>query len=434
MTSLNVIRGACSHDCPDTCIWQVTVENGRAVGLQGDPDHPFTRGTLCAKVNHYLDRVYHPDRVLHPLRRTGAKGTARFERVSWESALDEIATRWRAMIHRHSATTILPYSFAGNQGVIQIGGLGSRFFSRMGASRLDRGLCGATATAGLAITNGSGIGIDPEHIRHSRFILLWGTNTIVTNLHLWPVIREARENGAKVVVIDPIRTRTAEAADWHLAPTPGSDAALALGMMHVIVRDGLHDTDYIQRYTTGFEALAGRLQEYPPERVSAITGLEAADIERLAREYATTRPSLVRPLIGLEHHHNGAMMFRTLACLPAITGAWRDRGGGLFRSSGALLGSCLNSNAVNRPDLEDTSLRRFNMAHLGRVLLDTTLDPPISSLFVWNTNPAGSTPNQRSILQGLAREDLFTVVHDLFVTDTARYADLVLPATSQIEH
>jgi anaerobic selenocysteine-containing dehydrogenase len=310
----------------------VNVQDGRATGLAGDPGHPFTRGTLCAKVNHYLERVYHPDRVLHPLKRVGPKGEGRFARVTWDEALADIADRWRAIAKESGPEAILPYSSAGVQGVIQEASLDRRLFGSMGCSRLHRGICGAVASAGLRATIGVGSGIDPEDVVHSRFIVLWGTNTIVTNLHFWPLVRDAQARGAKVVVVDPIRTRTADAADWHLPIRPATDALLMLAMMHVMVRDGLVDTDFVARHAVGYEQLAARAAEYAPGTVAAAVGLPAADIERFAREYATTRPSLIRPLIGIEHHRNGAMLFRTLACLPVLSGAcaiaaavWRAR-------------------------------------------------------------------------------------------------------------
>ena len=431
---LTVLRGACAHDCPDTCIWQVSVQSGRAVHLQGDPDHPLTRGVLCTKVNHYLERVYHPERVLQPLRRVGAKGSGRFEKISWEAALKEIAERWQRIMAESGAEAILPYSLAGNQGLIQGGSLDQRLFGLLGCSVLERNLCGVVASAGLTATQGTPIGMDPEELRHSRCIVLWGTNTLVTNLHLWPVITAAQRQGAMVVVIDPIRTRTAMAADWHLAPKPGSDAALALAMMHVIVRDDLVDHDYVSKYADGYGALVERVRDYSPEVVAPLTGIAASDIERLARLYATTQPAALRPLIGMEHHRNGAMIFRTIACLPVLIGAWRHRGGGLCRSTGALQFSTLDIPALTRPDVHRPGVRSLNMRDLGQLLLASDLSPPIRSLCVYNSNPAVTTPRQSRVIRGLEREDLFTIVHDLFVTETARYADLVLPATSQLEH
>jgi len=405
-----------------------------ATHVVGDASHPFTQGVLCAKVNHYLERVYHPDRVLHPLKRVGAKGEGRFVRVSWDEALGDIASRWHTITAEYGAEAILPYSSAGVQGLVQQASLDMRLFGSMGCSGLDRNICGAVASAGMSATIGTGTGIDPEQIVHSRYIVLWGTNTIVTNLHYWPYVREAQRRGAKVVVVDPIRTRTAEAADWHLPIAPGQDATLALAMMHVMVRDGLVDLDYVNAHAVGYDALVERVKQYAPDVVASAVGLPAADIERFAREYATTTPSLLRPLIGLEHHRNGAMQFRTIACLPVLSGAWKHRGGGLARSTHMLHFAVLNMDAVLMPHVHRPGVRVLNMRDLGKDLCDRTLAPPVKSLIVYGANPLVSMPNQRRTAEGLAREDLFTVVHDLFVTDTARYADYVLPATSQIEH
>jgi anaerobic selenocysteine-containing dehydrogenase len=432
--SRRIVKGACGHDCPDTCGWVVEVRDGTAEKLTGDAEHPFTRGTLCAKVNHYLERVYHPDRVLYPLKRVGPKGEARFARVTWDEALADIASRWRTIADESGAEAILPYSSAGVQGLIQMASIDRRLFGSMGCSGLDRKICGAVAAAGLEATIGCGTGIDPEDIVHSRYIVLWGTNTIVTNLHLWPLVREAQGRGARVVVVDPVRTRTAEAVDWHLPIAPATDGALALAMMHVMIRDGLVDHDYVSRYAVGYEALADRAREYDPERVSGVVGLPAADIERFAREYATTQPSLVRVLIGPEHHRNGAMLFRTIACLPVLSGAFRHRGGGLARSTHALQFAALAMDRVEMPEVQAPDVRVLNMRDLGRDLCNRDLTPPVRALMVYGANPMVSMPNQARIREGLLREDLFTVVHDLFVTDTARYADYVLPATSQIEH
>ena len=431
---LTIVRGACGHDCPDTCTWIVEVEAGKAHRLYGDPEHPFTRGTLCAKVNHYLERVYHPDRVLFPLRRVGRKGEGQFQRVSWDEALSDIAARWKAIISESGPEAIQPFSSAGNQGLIQCSSLDQRLFGLLGFGRLDMNICGAVAARGLAATMGCGTGVDPEDIVHSRYIVLWGTNTIVTNLHLWPLILEARSRGARIVVIDPIRTRTAEAADWHLPLRPGSDAALALAMMHVIIRDGLVDHDYVSQHAIGYEDLVQRVRDYSPALVATMTGLTEHEIEQFAHEYATIQPSLLRPLIGLEHHRNGAMMFRTMACLPILLGAWRHRGGGLSRSTHALQSSTLNMHDLLMPQVHQPNVRTLNMRDLGSALCSQSLAPPIQSLCVYSCNPAVTMPNQNRVLEGLRRDDLFTVVHDLFVTETAKFADYVLPATSQLEH
>ncbi|HEY0737417.1 MAG TPA: molybdopterin-dependent oxidoreductase [Herpetosiphonaceae bacterium] len=429
----SIVRGACPHDCPDTCAWHVTVENGVAITLVGDPQHPFTHGGLCAKVNHYLERVYSPDRVLYPLRRVGPKGAGTFERVSWDEALDAITGRFRSIIASDGPTAIMPYSYMGTQGLIQKGAMDGRFFARLGATRLERAICGSTGWSGIAATIGGTTPMLPEDVVHSRCIILWGTNTIVTNLHLWPFIRQAQANGAQVVLIDPLKTQTAARADWHVRPMPGTDAALALGMMHVIVAEGLHDADYVTHHTVGFDQLRARLADYPVDRVAALTGLDATDIIRLARVYATTRPAVIRLLIGLEHHAHGAMTFRNIACLPALVGAWRERGGGLLHVTAGLHFEALNAPAVEMPELQDERIRSINMVQLGQALTAPALTPPIRALLVYNSNPAAIAPNQQQVLQGLRREDLFLVVHEQFLTDTARYADYVLPATTQVE-
>ena len=429
-----VVRGACPHDCPDTCAWLVTVQDGVATRLVGDPDHPITRGGLCAKVNPYLERVYSPQRVLYPLRRTGAKGAGRFERVSWDEALGDIAARLRAIIEDAGAEAILPFSYLGTMGWIQGASLDRRFFARLGATRLERAVCGGAGSAGVSAVNGTALGMLPHDLAHSRFIVIWGGNPIVTNLHLWPRIREAKAAGATVVVIDPVRTRTAAAADWHVQPRPGTDAALALGMMRVSVDEDLHDADYVARYTHGFDALRARLDEYPPERVAELTGVPAEEIVALARAYATTRPAAIRLLIGLEHHANGAMTYRAIACLPALTGAWRHLGGGLAYFTFDLHYTAMNWAAVAMPELEDPAVREVNMVQLGRALTDPTLAPPIQALIVYGSNPMATMPNQGLVACGLRRDDLLTVVHEQFLTDTARFADYVLPATTQLEH
>ncbi len=433
MNSTTVVRGACPHDCPDTCAWQVSLKGGVAVGLRGDPAHPFTRGGLCAKVNHYVERAYSQDRVLHPLRRVGPKGAGEFERVSWDDALDDIADRLRAIIERDGPAAIMPYSYMGTQGLIQGRSLDRRFFARLGATQLVRAVCGSASGSGIAAAIGVNTGMLPEQIAHSRFIILWGTNTVVTNLHLWPFIRRAKDAGATLVVIDPLKTRTAAEADWHVRPMPGTDAALALGMMNVIVSEGLHDADYVSRHTLGFERLRERIAEYSPDRVARITGVSERDVVRLARAYAMTRPSSIRTLVGMEHRAGGATTLRAIACLPALVGAWRDLGGGLLHMTASLHFQALNGEAVEMPELQNPGVRSVNMVQLGRALTDPALDPPIKGLIVYASNPAAIAPNQNLVLEGLRREDLFTVVHEQFITDTAAHADYVLPATTQLE-
>ncbi|MGI9029836.1 MAG: molybdopterin-containing oxidoreductase family protein, partial [Ilumatobacteraceae bacterium] len=428
------VYGTCHHDCPDSCGWEVTVRDGVAVKLRGRADHPYSYGELCPKVNRFLDRVYSPDRVLHPLRRVGPKGEGRFERVSWDDALAEIATRLHDVIAEHGAEAILPFSDAGNQSLLSIMGMSERFFHHLGASLLDRAICGPTVGAGVRMTNGSSLGLDPLELRHSRLIILWATNTRLTNRHLWPTIDAARADGAKVIVIDPLRTITADAADQFIQPRPGTDVALMLALMHVLVRDGLVDRDWVDAHTIGFGELADHVAAWTPARAADICGVEAATIEQLALDYGTIRPAAIRTLIGAEHHENGAMFYRTLAVLPALVGAWQDRGGGLARSVGSYQDALVDEAALLRPDLlAGRTPRLLNMSRLGEILTDPSLDPPVAALVVWNCNPLVVVPNAELVRRGLARHDLFTVVHEQFVTDSARYAEVVLPATTQIE-
>lgn len=430
-----VVHGTCHHDCPDSCGWHVTVSDGRAVQLRGNPDHPYSAGELCPKVNRFLDRVYSPDRITTPLRRVGAKGEGRFEPVSWDDALTEIADRFRSIIDRHGPGAIVPFVSAGNQSALAIL-FPERFWNRLGAAELTGALCGAVAGAGTVSTLGTGRALDPLELRHSKLILLWATNTRLTNRHLWPTIEAARADGAQVVVIDPVRTITADSADWFVQPLPGTDVALMLAMMHVLVRDGLVDTEWVDAHTVGFDELVAHVAEWTPERAAATCGVPAPDIERLATLYGTIRPAVIRTLIGAEHHEHGAMFFRTLTCLPALVGAWRDRGGGYARSVGIWSNDVVDGVRLMRPDLRPVTRRPLPMVRLAEMLDPSPhvpLDPPVEALFVVAANPLVVVPNAEGVRRGLARDDLFTVVHDQFLTDTARYADLVLPATTQIE-
>jgi anaerobic selenocysteine-containing dehydrogenase len=428
-----IVRAACPHDCPDTCAMLVTVEGGRALRVAGDPLHPFTRGFLCTKVANYEQRTHSPERVHTCLRRTGAKGEARFEPISWDEALDEIASRFKSLAaSSEGAETILPYSYCGTMGLVQSQSMDRRFFHRLGASQLERTICASAGAAGYKATIGASIGTDPERFHDAKLILIWGTNTISANVHLWPEILEAKAKGARLISIDPRRTRTADQCDEHIAVLPGTDAALALGLMHVIFAEGLEDRDYLERHTIGAEALRSRASEYSPERVAAICGLEAETITRLARLYATTKPSVIRINYGLQRHAGGGMAVRTVACLPAIVGAWRDPAGGILLSTSGTFP--LNYPVLERPDLMPEPIpRMLNMSLLGDVLTKTD-NPPVRALYVYNSNPAAVAPDQRKVLDGLRREDLFTVVHEQFMTDTCDYADIVLPATTQLEH
>jgi anaerobic selenocysteine-containing dehydrogenase len=422
----------CPHDCPDTCVMKVEVEDGRAVALGGDPDHRFTQGFLCAKVNHYLERVYSPDRLLHPLRRVGRKGEGRFERISWEEALDAVARGFRRAIETHGPQSILPYSYAGNMGLLGYGSMDRRFFQALGASLLDRTICASAGAAAMKATIGGSLGFDPEAVVESKYIVAWGANLISSNVHLWPFVEEARRRGARLVAIDPFRSRTAERADEHVALLPGTDGALALALLHVIFRDGLADEDYIARYTVGGEALRAQAAQWTPQRAAEVTGLEAPRIERLAREYAATQPSAIRLNYGLNRHAGAGSAIRAIACLPAVTGAWRHAGGGLLLSTSGSFP--VNSDALERPDLTPPGTRKLNMSQIGRILLDRTLDPPVQAIYVYNSNPVAVAPDQEAVRRGFAREDLFVVVHELFATDTVDYADIVLPATTTLEH
>jgi anaerobic selenocysteine-containing dehydrogenase len=410
----------------------VGVENGRAVSIGGDPDHRFTQGFLCAKVNQYLDRVYSPDRILHPLRRAGRKGEGRFERITWDQALDEVAERFRGVIAEHGPQAILPYSYAGNMGLLSYASMDRRFFHALGASLLDRTICASAGFAGYIAAVGKTIGFDPEAIVHARFIVAWGANIVSSNVHLWPFIEEARRRGAILVAVDPYRSRTAEKADRHLALLPGTDAALALGVMHVIFGDGLEDRDYIDRYTNGVGALREAAREWTPQRAAEVTGLTAAEVESFARDYATRQPSAIRLNYGLNRHAGAGAAARTIASLPALIGAWRHPGGGALLSSSGTYP--VDSAALERPDLVRPGTRTINMSQIGRVLTDESLQPPVKAVFVYNSNPVAVAPDQEMVRRGFAREDLFTVVHDLFPTDTVDFADVVLPATTALEH
>jgi anaerobic selenocysteine-containing dehydrogenase len=427
-----IVRAACPHDCPDTCALHVTVAEGRAIKVEGDPDHPTTRGVLCTKVARYLDRTYSEKRVLHPLRRVGAKGEGRFERIDWDEALDTIASRFREIAESSDGPqAILPYSYAGTMGLLQYGSMDRRFFHKLGASLLDRTICATAGKAGYAATIGASIGTDLEQFENARLILIWGSNPVVSNLHLWSRVQEAKRRGARLIAIDPYRSQTAEKCHEHLALMPGTDAALALGIMHVLIAEGLIDRDYIDRYTVGFDALEQRVRDYPPSRVASLTGLREAQIVALARDYGTIEPAVIRLNYGMQRHAGGGMAIRTVACLPALVGAWRHAAGGALLSSSGTYP--INTAALERPELSWNSPRTINMSTIGDALLEAD-DPPIRALFVYNSNPVAVAPDSGKVVAGFAREDLFCVVHDVFLTDTADYADIVLPATTQLEH
>ena len=430
-----VVRGACPHDCPDSCAMLVTVEGGRATQVRGDPEHPFTRGFLCTKVNRYIERTYHPERLTHPLRRVGAKGEGKFARISWDEALGEVAERLEGIARSGDGPqAILPYSYAGTMGLVQGSSMDRRFFHLLGASKLDRTICSTAGAMGMRMTVGANIGADAEGLPESDLVLLWGTNTLTSNPHLWPFVLQARARGALVIAIDPLRTRTARQCDQWIGIRPGTDAALALGMMHVIFAEGLEDGDYLARYTVGVERLRERAKEYPPERVAAITGLPAEVIVALATRYGRSRAAFIRVNYGLQRHGGGAMAVRAIACLPAIAGHWRRAGGGVQLSTSANFE--FNRAALERPDLSPP-VRTINMIRLGHALTRSDAGvggPPVRALVVYNSNPAAVAPERGEVVRGLARRDLFTVVLEHFQTDTADWADIVLPATTQLEH
>lgn len=455
--SIRIVTGVCPHDCPDTCSWQVAVDpaSGRALDIWGHPDHPITAGTLCTKVDRYLERTYHPTRLTTPLKRSGPKGRGQFVPVSWDEALRDIAVKLRGVIAEYGPEAVLPYSYAGTMGLLQREGVSQRFFNRMGASQLARTICSEAGFEGYVYTIGATEAMEPEAFAHARLILIWGSNTVTSNVHLWPFIQSAQKQGARVIVIDPARTRTARLADEWIPIHPGTDAALALALMHVMIGEGLHDTDYVERYTIGFDALAARVQEWTPERAAALTGVDAARIRALARDYATVRPAAIRINYGLQRHAGGGMAVRTIACLPALVGAWRDVGGGIQLSTSGIFRH-LDLRTLYRPDLlAGRTPRTLNMNRLGDALsLDPAVraralhhprpvdpipgpaqaGPPVKALIVYNCNPAAVAPDQAAVLAGLRREDLFTVVLEHFQTDSADYADYVLPATTQLEH
>jgi anaerobic selenocysteine-containing dehydrogenase len=429
-----IVQAACPHDCPDTCAMQVTVErHGErriAVKIAGDPHHPPTGGTLCTKVSRYLERTYHADRVLTPLRRIGRKGAGRFEPVSWDRALDEITLRLGAIAARNPEA-ILPYSYAGTMGLVQGESMAQRFFNKLGASRLDRTICSEAGSQGLRHTLGASVGMDMEQFENSRQIIFWGTNAVGSNLHLWSRAQEAKRRGARLIAIDPYRSLTAERCHEHIAPLPGTDGALAFGIMHVLIREGWLDRDYIERYTLGFAALAERALTYDPQRVAQICGIGAGTIERLAHDYWQVRPTAIRLNYGMQRTRGGGNAVRAIACLPALAGHWRDPAGGLLLSSSGTFE--VDEDALGRPELlAGRAPRTINMSAIGEALLRAT--PPVEAVIVYNSNPVAVAPQSSEVARGFARDDLFTVVLEHFQTDTADYADFILPATTQLEH
>ncbi len=432
------VHAACPHDCPDTCAMLVQVRDGVAIRVGADPDHRPTAGALCTKVSRYVERTYHPDRLLHPMKRTGAKGEGRFERIAWDEALDTIASRLTA-IAALDAERIVPYSYAGTMGLVQGEGMAQRFFNRLGASRLHRNICAEAGTVGYQYTLGPRFGTDIERVQDAKLIVFWGANAIASSLHFWSRAQEARRNGARLIAIDPYRSLTAEKCHDHIALLPGTDSALALGLMHVLIRDGLIDDDYVARHTIGFDDLKTRVADFPPERVASLCGIEAAEVEMLAHEYGTVARrgdgALIRVNYGVQRAAGGGMAVRNVTCLPALVGAFRHAAGGVLLSTSAA--GSIDRKAVERPDLlAGRTPRTINMTTIGDDLLraDGPTFAKIDALIVYNSNPVAIAPDSRRVAAGFAREDLFTVVLEHFQTDTADYADILLPATTQLEH
>ncbi|MCD6665771.1 MAG: molybdopterin oxidoreductase family protein [Hydrogenophaga sp.] len=431
----STVRGACPHDCPDTCALLTTVQDGRAIRVQGNPAHRHTDGALCTKVSRYTERSYHPDRILTPLRRTGPKGSGQFTPVSWDEALDEIASRLKPIAAR-DPQAILPYSYAGTMGLVQSEGMAARFFHRLGASHLERTICATAGGEGLVHTLGGKVGMKVEHFAESKLILIWGSNSIGSNLHFWRVAQQAKRDGARLVCIDPRRTETADKCHEHIALLPGTDAALALALMHELIVNDWLDHDYIARHTLGWERLRERALQWPPERAAQVCGVPVEQIRRLARDYGTTKPAAIRLNYGMQRVRGGGNAVRAIACLPALVGAWRDRAGGLLLSASGFFP--IRRQALHRPDLlAGRTPRTINMVTIGDDLLreaSPPFGPKIEALIVYDSNPVAVAPESGKVVQGFAREDLFTVVLEHFQTDTADYADIILPATTQLEH
>lgn len=423
------IYGACPHDCPDTCGLITEVENGRAINFYADPEHPITEGWLCAKVRPYLEHVYHPDRLQYPLRRVGPKGSGQWQRITWDEAIATITTRWREIIDQYGPAAILPYSYSGTLGLVQMAVCNQRLWNRLGASQLQRSICGSAAEYAVEATLGARHTPPYADVVHSRLVIIWGHNPVSTAPHFMPHLKEAQRQGCRVVVIDPRRTRTARGADWHIAPLPGTDGVLALGLAHLIVAKNLHHAAWLEANTVGWPEFRRRLAAYEPALVAEITGLPEQQIIDLAHLYATSQPALIKMADGLQRHLNGGQTVRAICALPAITGQYGTCGGGLAYSASGYLKWAGLQLWENCPP----PARSVNMNRLGAALTGEVTDPPIMSLYVYGSNPAAIAPNAGLIVQGLQREDLFTVVHELFMTDTANYADIVLPATSQLE-
>ncbi|QSA95476.1 molybdopterin-dependent oxidoreductase [Methylococcus sp. EFPC2] len=425
-------HGGCPHDCPDTCSMIYQVEDGKLTGVKGNPDHPMTRGGLCVKLKDYEKRHYHPDRLLYPMRRSGPKGSKQFTRISWDEALDEIVSRWQAIIAEYGPQAIVPYSYLGNQGLVHGLNGGDAFFNRLGATVTERTFCGEGSSTAWLLTVGPTAGVDPESFIHANYIIIWACNSVSTNLHHWHIVKEAQKKGAKLVVIDAYASKTAKEADWHIAPKPGTDGALAMAMIHTIIEEGLVDQDYVDNYTIGFDELKERAKTRDAKWAEAITGIPADTIRTLAREYATTQPAAIRLGVALERHKGGGQAIRAVSCLPALTGAWQYVGGGALQFP--VWEHPYKFDVICRPDLIPEGTRVINALQLGRVLTnEPPAGSPIKSLMCWNANPVTQAPETDKIVQGLLNEDLFMISAEHFISDTAMYADILLPAAMGAE-
>ncbi|MDM5330228.1 molybdopterin oxidoreductase family protein [Neobacillus sp. CF12] len=432
MRSNGVFKSVCPLDCPDQCGLLLHKEDGKVVKVEGDPEHPVTKGNICNKVRNMAERINDENRLKYPMKRVGAKGEGKFERISWDEAIETITSKWKTLIQTEGPESILPYSFYGNMGLLNAEGMDRRFFHRMGASQLERSICNSAGSAGYRYTMGGSYGIDPEDTIHSKLIIFWGINTVSTNMHQVALAQKARkQNGAKIVVIDVHKNQTGRLADWFIPILPGTDSALALGIMHILFAENMVDGGFLQQYTVGFEELREHVIQYAPSTVSNITGVPVDDIYKLARMYGNTSPSFIRIGNGPQHHDNGGMFVRTISCLPALTGQWIIKGGGAIKGNSGYL--TVDTTKLQRPRLlKNKQTRVVNMNRLGEALL--SLEPPVKSLYVYSCNPAVVAPEGQKVRKGLEREDLFVVVHDLFLTETAKYADIVLPATSSFEN
>lgn len=425
-------HGGCPHDCPDTCSMVFEVENGKLTGVRGNKEHPMTRGGLCVKLKDYEKRHYHPDRLLYPMRRTGPKGSKQFERITWDEALDTIASKWKQIIEEDGPQAILPASYLGHQGLVHGLNGGDAFFNRMGATVCERTYCGEGSCTAWLLTIGPTAGLDPESYIHSKYIVIWACNSMSTNLHHWAIVKDAQKKGAKVVVIDAYKSRTAKQADWHIAPKPATDGALAMAVINSIIEQGLVDQDYVDNYTVGYEDLAEHSKKHTPEWAEAITGVPAADIRQLAKELATAQPAGIRIGVGLERHYGGAQTIRAVTCIPALTGAWRHVGGGITQFP--VWEHPYKFDVICRPDWIPEGTQVVNILQLGRALTDELpLQTPIRSLMCWNSNPVTQSPEADKVVEGLMREDLFQVSAEHFISDTASYADILLPAAMGAE-